>query len=295
MKQIAITALLIILSGCAASPPPGSGSFQNRSMETADLADIVTHTLSIAESHPDSDMLVVFDLDNTLLAMEQGLGADQWYDWQRSLAQAEDCSPARIADRLAAQGALYFASAMRPTQPDAPALVKRIQQADIPVIALTARGNDFRLPTFRELRRNDFSFRDSGFGPGGGYHQALNLTGFERVIRYEDGVMMVAGQNKGEALLALLDHTGTSYPDLVVVVDDKDYNLQNVAAALTDAGIAVHSWRYTGEDRNVAAFDPELAEIQWQTVSPALEILEAVFGPDNFDLPDTATAPGCLP
>ena len=295
MRPVIYILLILILAACVTGPQSPNGGFDSRSMETADLANIADAVLQAHRQSPDAQILVVFDLDNTLMAMEQGLGADQWYDWQRSLAQADDCSPARVVDRLAAQGALYYASAMRPTQPDAAEVVERIQQSGLPVIALTARGNDFRLQTFRELRRNGFNFRDSAFGPTGGYRNALDLDGFERDIRFEDGVMMVAGQNKGAALLQILSHTDTPRPDLVVMVDDKDYNLDNVTTALTGAGIAVHAWRYSGEDEAVANFDPTLAEIQWQTVAPALEILEAVFGPDHYDLPEMAAAPGCLP
>ena len=43
---------------------------------------------------------------------------------------------------------------MRPTQPDAAQLVQRLQDDGLNVIALTSRGPDFRLATFRELRRN---------------------------------------------------------------------------------------------------------------------------------------------
>ena len=59
---------------------------------------------------------MVFDIDNTLMAMEQGLGSDQWYEWQKNLQLTDPCDARLVSDRLAVQGALYFISAMRPTQ-----------------------------------------------------------------------------------------------------------------------------------------------------------------------------------
>ena len=62
-------------------------------------------------------ILVVLDIDNTLLAMEQGLGSDQWYYWQKDLGNTDPCSPRNVGDRFAVQGAMFHASAMRATQP----------------------------------------------------------------------------------------------------------------------------------------------------------------------------------
>ncbi len=46
--------------------------------ETADLADVTADALALADRAGKDHVLMVFDIDNTLLAMEQGLGADQW-------------------------------------------------------------------------------------------------------------------------------------------------------------------------------------------------------------------------
>ena len=48
---------------------------------------------------------------------------------------------------------------------------------------------------------------------------------------------------------------------------------------------AVHAWRYTGEDENVATFNAQEATDTWNAVKPALIKIERIFGHDNFDLP----------
>lgn len=281
------------LTACATPTPRDEQTIKSYSGESADLAVITAKILETVRLHPQADILVAFDLDNTLLAMEQGLGSDQWYSWQSALAEAGDCSSARVSDRLAVQGALYFASAMRPTEPDAAALVRQVQEAGVTTIALTARGDSFRLPTFRELRRNGFNFRDSAFGPVGGFKEAFYLPGLQRSLRYEDGVLMVAGQNKGIALLEVLAYTETTSPDLVILVDDKTYNLENFTQALISVNLPAHTWWYTGEDQNVALFDAQDAELQWQSVVGALQTLESVFGADNFMLPGEEVIADC--
>ena len=94
--------------------------------ETAELADVTADVLDLAERVGPENVLMVFDIDNTLLAMEQGLGADQWYEWQVELLNDDPCSVEYVGDLFAAQGALFFVSAMRPTQDDAASQVMHV-------------------------------------------------------------------------------------------------------------------------------------------------------------------------
>lgn len=258
--------------------------------ETAELADVTADVLDLAKRAGAENVLMVFDMDNTILAMEQGLGADQWYEWQKDLATDDPCNPHNVGNRFAVQGALYFASAMRPTQADAASQVKTVQDQGIPVIVVTSRGQDYRLQTFRELRRNDFSFSHSAIGPAGGYKQPFMPLENGRLSRYEDGVFLTAGQHKGRMLYALLQKTGTELPAVIVVVDDKQKNLDAVQETFSALGIPVHAWRYTGEDENVARFDSGQAYTAWKSVEPALRQIQQVLGPDNYDL-STAVQP----
>ena len=283
-----LLALLIAISCFACSSPPRVGQaeapIESLDEATPDLAQVAADALALAGRQGPQNVLVVFDIDNTLLAMEQGLGADQWYDWQKSLADDDPCNPHNVGHRFAVQGALYFASAMRPTQPDAARQVATVQDAGMPVIALTSRGHDYRLQTFRELRRNGFSFAYSGIGPRGGYAEPFIPVEGGRLSRYEDGVFLTAGQHKGEMLNALLQKTGFGLPAAIVVVDDKRKNLDAVVETFSAMGVPVRAWRYSGEDANVAAFDPEQAHAGWMSIEPALRQIQQALGPDNYDL-----------
>jgi hypothetical protein len=288
--RLAVTALaLLLITACAATPPVP----QNLKAETDDLAMVADWTLRIAADYGEDRVLAVFDIDNTLLAMEQGLGADQWYYWQKNRSAEDPCDPRVVDDLLAAQGALFFASAMRATQDDAGAQVRRLQQAGVPVIALTARGPSFRLQTFRELRRNGIDFRATALPPAAGWPEDFVPDNGVRPARYEDGVLLVAGQHKGKMLEALLDKTGVERPTVVVMIDDKMNNLDDVLEAFAGSDTWVHAWRYTREDPVVAAFDPDEAAAQWDALEPALKTLERVLGPDNFSLPGAAAGRDC--
>jgi hypothetical protein len=261
--------------------------------ETSDLADVTADTLKLIEKTNRHNILVVFDIDNTLLAMEQGLGSDQWYDWQKHLSEEDQCDPRNVGERFAVQGALYFASAMRRTQQDGADQVGAIQDQGLKVIALTARGMDYQLQTFRELRRNNFSFSYSAIGPAGGYSESFVPVENGRPSLYEDGVFLTAGQHKGQMLFALLEKTGTRMPAVIVMVDDKQKNLDAVKETFSALNIPVHAWRYAGEDNNVRDFNPDQADQLWNAIENPLREVQQALGPDNYDLSGAVPPPEC--
>jgi hypothetical protein len=293
MKLFLIIIMTALLNACTSGPQPSPVAPQNLRAETDDLAMVSDTALQLADRHGRDRVLVVFDIDNTLLAMEQGLGSDQWYYWQKDLAAGDPCSTLRVQDLLKAQGALFYASAMRPTQPDAALQVRRLQDAGLTVIALTSRGPEFNLQTFRELRRNGISFWPSALPPARGFPALFVPEGGKREALYQEGVFLTAGQHKGAMLKALLDKTGAASPAVIVLADDKAENLQLMMETFKGSGTAVHAWRYSREDANVAALDRQQAAAQWEAVEPALMTIEQVFGPDNFDLPEPMVREGC--
>jgi hypothetical protein len=283
-------ALSLVACTTSSKLEKSSEPIQAQDKETANLADVTTDAMKLSAQTGKQNLIVVFDIDNTLLAMEQGLGADQWYDWQKALDKEDHCNPQNVGNRFAVQGALYFSSAMRPTQEDAATQVKAIQDQGISVIALTSRGPEFRLQTFRELRRNGYSFVHSAIGPDGGYDRLFIPVKDGRFSRYEDGVFMTAGQHKGQMLFALLEKTATTMPAVIIMADDKQKNLDAVKETFAALEIPVHAWRYTGEDENVRNFDPEQANAQWKSIEDPLRQIQRVLGPDNYDL-STAVLP----
>jgi hypothetical protein len=284
----ALLLIFLFIQACATIPPE-----QTFLRETDDLAVVVDDALQMADRYGKDRVLVVFDIDNTLLAMEQDLGSDQWYDWQKELQAENPCSGMLVSNRLAVQGALYFASAMRLTQPDAAALVRQLQEQDLAVFALTSRGADFRLQTFRELRRNGISFWSNALPPRHGYADTFTPQGGSRPALYEDGVFLTAGQHKGDMLKALLAKTGTPPPEVVIFADDKDKNLRDVLQTYEGSGTTIHAWRYSREDPVVAAFDPANASDLWNALRPALQTIQMLMGPDNFDFPQYVVPEGC--
>jgi len=283
--------LLFSLAGLVAcvSESPKNGPTQVTIDQIDDLERVTVAAQELARRYARDDLLVVFDLDNTLLAMRTPLGSDQWYDWQRVLESANSCDPQLVADRLAAQGALFHVGAMRPTQTDVAEQIRGLQSDGFATMIVTARGHDFRLPTFRELRRNGLNFRDSTIGPVGGIDNSYTPPDAKRPVRFEDGVYMLAGQDKGKMLLALFDRLMLDRPAAVVFVDDKAKNVEAMYQALLSAKITGKLFLYNREP--ITDFPSAAASADWRALEPALLQIQQVMGVANFHLPERSEAP----
>ncbi len=199
-------------------------------------------------------VIAVFDIDNTLLTMPQDLGSDTWFNWQRLE------HPGAFGQVLIDNGMLLQLAEMQPTQPDGPALLRSLQTAGIPVYALSARSPELRGPTEQALQRagidlsaapdcgrplcvrrghlNDAQIRAAGHR----LHMVLPEAPL-RAVTVSDGVMMVAGQDKGVMLHLLLASLKGRYDD-VFFVDDTFQNITDVRAAAPAIRARVHAYSY---------------------------------------------------
>jgi len=245
MKTLKTQALLfttlVVLGGCATSPPTVA---QQPVESYAELADTLA-TLPAGRS------LLVLDLDNTVLTMDDALGGVAWYDWQQLLEQTDEQEPGEIDNELAVQGILYATRDMSLTERGLDARIASLKDAGVDVIALTARGPQFRDATLAQLDRNGVEFSLSPeCGPplcnrrgtiDAGHVEAVAEAAFGREALVEhafksgrplsmsQGVAMVAGQNKGIVLALLLRSWSRSY-DHIVFVDDAAKNIEQMAA-----------------------------------------------------------------
>jgi hypothetical protein len=221
LRAFGLAVSLLAFAGCAsvqtpeadadAPPPP-----QNLLGSTDELQLVTELSIDLADLYGGDHVLVVLEIDNTLLIVEQDTQCPE--------------------------------SALGPAQADAAQQVRRMQDAGLKVIVMTSRGPGCRLQTLRELSRNDFSFRVSAWPPQGGYPEPFLPAGGVHPVIYQDGVFLTAGQNKGLMLKALLEKTDETNPALIVMVDQKQDNLNAVMKEFSWTATKVHAWRYTRED-----------------------------------------------
>lgn len=286
---------------------------------------------SLREKHGASRVLVVFDLDNTLLTARQDLGSDAWYTWQEALLagaarNGSGCLEAKDLDALVeTQGLLYVLGRMRPTQPSAEGapgtvgFVTSLQKAGFRTIVLTSRGPSFNDVTRRELRRNGLCFGASAVGPEGGFAGEIDIVprdesvlashlppGKPRLVakllkdarpaRYEDGVFLSAGQHKGGMLRLLLWKAGAeSAFDAIVFFDDTQKHTERMRDAFDRSPIDLRVFHYVNPSVLSPArlvADPARQRAVDSTWRELASRLREVYGSDPHDArPDLCGAP----
>ncbi len=252
-----------------------------------DFAAVERAALDLGAKYGTDRVLLVFDMDNTLLSMDQDFGSDEWFTWQRTLA-ADD--PAKIKALTEIQGILFDLSAMHPPEPGVqPRVVAALQDRGFAAIVLTGRSPLYRSATERELGRNGFDFSKTAVGPQGGFGGSFlpydsrnaEASGFilpcdrewmplpaPQKVSYQNGIMMTAGQDKGLMLRSILNRSGRHFA-AVLFVDDSAGNLKAVTKAFSCAAVEVVPVLYT-KGRRAAGIDTSRAAAQFRQLKSFL-------------------------
>ena len=250
-----------------------------QSLVTSSFQEIEKKALELGKKHGESNVLIVLDIDNTILTMPQSLGSDQWFTWQYNdcikLKKKEPyCTGKSMGELLDLQGQLFALSKMVPTEADAPKIVKKLQSKGFKVILLTSRGPDYRNSTERELKRNGYDLRKSSIGPRGGYPatyipynmknlKSAGITKAEatvaklrkaRKISYMNGIMMTSGLNKGIMLKTLLTKTKSQFKGIIFADDHEKHTKRMQAILGNKKGIDLVTFRYGKIDPQVKNF-----------------------------------------
>lgn len=227
LKVSSMALTILLFAGCAETPktPPGPPPPQNLLGSTDELQLVTELSLNLASEYSGKNVLVVLEIDGTLLTGMPG----------------QDTNPcARSTDSQS--------SPMQPMQADASQLVQRIQDAGVQVMVLTARGPECQSHTFADLRNNGFDFSAHAWPPVEGYPEPFLPAGGNRPVVYQDGVFFTAGQNKGLMLKALLEKTGGPQPVLIVMADRSRESLNEVMKEFSWSTTKIQAWRYTRGD-----------------------------------------------
>lgn len=257
---LALSIALMCPHTCEAKTHPNHVAAIQAYHSTIDLADPVNDALKAKARG--RQVLVVFDIDNTLLTMPQDLGSDTWFNWQKSLIATDTPDGnAAFEDLILNNTALLQIGQLKPTQSDTASLINKLQARHIPIYALSARGTDLRGATEAALKANGIDLssapecglplcsRRGNLGEAQVRAAARNAriplptVGF-KPFTISDGVVMSAGQNKGLLLALLLKSLpGKAYTD-VWFVDDTFHNITDVQNAAPLMTVRVHLYSY---------------------------------------------------
>jgi hypothetical protein len=231
--------LALGLAGCTWAAPAERAAPSKIELITR-MAPAIDRALEFADRHGPDRVLVVFDVDSTLLFDPQG-GPD--------LDELESTDPRRFRD---VERTVMNLKSLTPTEPQLLAELARLDAAGIARFAMTARGADMRDMTHRELEFNGITFaRAPECGPplctrrgriaaDQVLSAARSVLGSPELARLEfdrgrrisvsEGVLMATGLDKGVLTRVLLASLGGDYR-AVVFVDDAQKNVTHMSRA----------------------------------------------------------------
>lgn len=229
-------------------------AFAHEYLETTTHMDVYAKVRELNTKYSPRDVLVVFDIDNTLLKARQPIGSDQWFEWQSEAIKnaSSDAIFKNFDELLAVQADFFQLSAMDLTEASLPIVVGAFKRFGHNIVLLTSRGPSLRNVTERELQRNNLWFSDSTLGAG--YPMEYMESPFKQKVSFMNGIFMTSGHHKGEALAYLLKKTGRNYK-AIIFVDDHERHTKRVYETFEKLnGPEIVTYRYGHEDESVKAF-----------------------------------------
>jgi hypothetical protein len=223
-------------------------------LETKTHMDVYKKAHELQMKYGAKNVLIVFDIDNTLLKAKQSLGSDQWFEWKaEAIKQASSSANFRTFEELLkAQADFFQLSTMTLTESFIPQMVNDMKKLGHPIILLTSRSPDLRNVTERELERNKLWFGDSSIMNGIPYN--IIESPFKNRVSFMNGIFMTTGHHKGEALAYLLAKARKNFK-AIVFADDHERHTQRVYETFSNLQhMEVVTFRYGKEDEAVAAF-----------------------------------------
>lgn len=272
--------------------------YAGTALETSSFQSIEEKVAELSRKYGAQDVLVVFDIDNTILTMPQDLGSDQWFNWQYELCigpqKADANCVARSMDELLdIQGQLFAISNMVPTEPVTAEVIKRIQAKGHKVILLTSRGYEFRAATERALGFNNMNFGVSAIGPketcaspylpydiakpgkNGLTKSDVDIAKLKaaKPVTYYNGLYMTAGQHKGVMLKTLLNKFNSKFK-AIIFSDDHERHTTRMQDIFGAGPTEMITFRYAKMDDRVQNFvrgDKSKVISAWKTLKEATQ------------------------
>lgn len=176
----------------------------------------------------EDQVLIVFDIDNTILTSNVDLGGDIWYRWQTGKLNIKPTEKQKVKKCFYedAIGLLYELGTTNLTDMRLPDYISDWQNRKVEIMALTSRSSKYRFPTERELIKHGIDFSISPLKSIEGNEVIYNYK-LERSLSYLNGVMMTSGMNKGKMLELILGRTGRSFK-YIIFIDDSKHNVDNI-------------------------------------------------------------------
>jgi hypothetical protein len=228
---------------------------------------IETKTLNDVLNKTDKKTLVVLDIDNTILEPLAPRATDQWFS--AMVEHAKNIGYDYVGAVAAVLPMYYQAHAVSRVhlvEPCGATVIKNLCKKSLAVIALSSRSLPMIPYTKRQFGQLGINLTASGIG-----RVCTEFSLSYGLVKFLEGVTYCGNNDKGQALLALIDRLNLA-PKKIVFVDDKEKNLVTVKQAVERRKINFMGMRFAGCDAKVKAF--VLDEQSKQLLMPCKKVLQ---------------------
>lgn len=199
------------------------------------------------------NLLVIFDIDNTIGKMPTNLGSDQWFyakvDQLKTHGKSFEQALNLVLPELFH---IQFHSWIVPIEKDTVSVINTLQEKGVTVIALTARSLELTQRTIEQLHHLGIHFTKTD-----PYECPLTHGhGHGKAGLYIDGIIFSGEHSKGEMIVSWFKQIKYR-PKKIIFIDDKLKNLQSVEKALHNRDYPFIGIRYGHEDDQVHNFTLE--------------------------------------
>lgn len=207
----------------------------------------------------DTDTLVIFDIDSTILEPAQTLGSDAWYytTIDRLISEGMDKEEAqkKILNQWMEVQKITDVIAVEANTPE---LIRQLQDKEIKIAVLTARPFKLIDVTIKQLNSIGVDFSRSPLSA-----KKIDVKSPGGKAKYRNGIIFCGGpkSDKGLILNEVLRKVKL-VPNRVVFVDDRKNNVEAVDRALALNGIECKCVRYGAADRAYREYNRSVADIE---------------------------------
>lgn len=224
-------------------------------VESPKFAEIEKYTVN----NPPEKIVIVCDIDNTLLRATQNLGSVAWGDHTISelINKGISKEDAEEIESILWKTIQPFVK-VESVDPETPIILEHIQNKGFLVFGLTARCPTEADYTIQQLLSIGINFARS--------KQQLTFESLNKKIKqplYTHGILFGTPFNKkSQILFSFLDENKIS-PKCIIFIDDKLSHLEDVSKICCDRNISFCGIRFSGADQYVKSFSHQIASIQW--------------------------------
>lgn len=229
-------------------------------VESPKFAEIEKH---MANSQPEK-VLIVCDIDNTLLRATQHLGSVAWGD--HTIAEL-------VAKGISSEDAEEIENILWKTvqplvkvqnvDPETPLILESIQNKGFLIFGLTARCPNEADYTIKQLLSVGINL--------GKLKPQYTFECLSKEVKrplYTQGILFGTPFNKKSQILFKFLDENKVFPECIIFIDDKLSHVEDLSKACHERNISFFGIRFSGADEHVKAFNHEIADLQW-TLFPA--------------------------